>query len=116
MDGGVLSHDRNAPFALQIEAVHDPFCDSLIIAIGAALLQHGVHQGCLPMVYMCDYGDVPYIFSSHESSFLFEYQRYAQVANTPSNPAKNRNRYRNRPQNLTPFDPNPDPGKSYFAL
>ena len=51
---GVLGEDGDAAFAFEIARIHDPLVDSLVVAEGAALPQHGVHQGGLAVV---DVGD-----------------------------------------------------------
>ena len=51
---GVLGEDGDSALAFEIARIHDPLVDSLVVAEGAALPQHGVHQGGLAVV---DVGD-----------------------------------------------------------
>ena len=68
MDGRVLCHDRDAALPFEIQVVHDPFRHALVLAKSAALFQHGIHQRGLPMIDVGNDGNVPNIFSFHESS------------------------------------------------
>ena len=59
---GVLRQDRDALFLLQVTGVHQAF-DGVVTAMGqrAGLPQHRVDQGRLPVVDVCDDGDIPEI-------------------------------------------------------
>jgi hypothetical protein len=50
VDGGVLRQDGDAPLALQIVGVHDPYGDLLVLAEDARLAQQPIHQRGLAMV------------------------------------------------------------------
>ena len=67
VDRGVLREDGDAPLALQLVRVHDAVDVLLVGAEDAALLEHGVHQGGLPVVDVGDDGDVPKV---HKPSIL----------------------------------------------
>ena len=57
-DRGVLGHDRDALLPLEVDRVHDPLGDRLVRAEDAALPEHRVDQGGLPVVDVRDDGDV----------------------------------------------------------
>ena len=57
-DRGVLGHDRDALLPLEVDGVHDPLGDGLVRAEDAALPEHGVDQGGLPVVHVRDDGDI----------------------------------------------------------
>ena len=57
-DPGVLGEDRDAALALQIVGIHDPFRHLFIRAEDPALLEHGVDQSGLAVVYVRNDGDV----------------------------------------------------------
>src|SRR5579862_8611977 len=57
-NGRVLGQNGDAALALQIVRVHHPFNDVLVGTKGAALLQHGVDQRGLAMVYVGNNSDV----------------------------------------------------------
>ena len=75
VNGGVLGHNGNAPLTLQVVAVHDPLFYHFILAEGAALAQHFVHQSGFAVVNMGNDCNVFYIFSctqsAHPNSYLF---------------------------------------------
>ena len=50
VNGGVLREDRDALFAFEVAGVHGPFVDVGVLAKGAALPQHGVHERRLAVV------------------------------------------------------------------
>ncbi len=58
VEGGVLRKDGDAALFFKIVGVHDAIGDGLVGAEGAALAQHGVHEGGLAMVDVGDDGDV----------------------------------------------------------
>jgi len=58
-DGRVLGHDRDASLALEIEAVHDPLDEALVVAKGAALPEHCVDERGLAVVNVSDDGHIP---------------------------------------------------------
>ncbi len=62
-DGGVLGHDRDALFALQVVGVHDPLHDLLVLAEDAALPEHGVDEGGLAVVHVGHDGDVAQVIA-----------------------------------------------------
>ena len=53
-DGGVLRHDGDALLALEVDRVHHPLGDRLMLTEDAALPEHRIHQGGLAVV---DVGD-----------------------------------------------------------
>src|ERR1039458_528872 len=55
---GDLGEDGDAPLPLQVVGVHHAVHVLLMRAEDAALVQHGVHQGGLAMIYVRDDGDV----------------------------------------------------------
>ena len=56
--GGVFGKDRDATLPLEVTRVHDPFRDPFVRSEGAALPQHGIHQGGLAVVDVGDDGEV----------------------------------------------------------
>ena len=56
--GGVLCQNGDAAFPLQIAGIHHAVLHHLIIAEGAALLQHFVNQGRLAVVNVGNNGYV----------------------------------------------------------
>ena len=54
----VFGRDGNAAFPLEIQGVHEPFVDLLIVSEQTALAEHSVHQGGLAMVDVRDDGNV----------------------------------------------------------
>ena len=56
--GTVLGGNGDAALAFQIHIVHNPGLNLLAFAEHAALAEHGVYKGGLPMVYMGNNGDV----------------------------------------------------------
>ena len=60
---GVLRHDRDAPLTLERVRVHHPLGNLLVLAKDAALTQHRVDQGRLPVVDVRDDRDVPDVAS-----------------------------------------------------
>ncbi len=69
LDCGVLCHNRDATFTLQIHGVHDAITHLFIFSESAGLPQHGVNQRGLAVVDMRDDGDVPDVFSFSSHSF-----------------------------------------------
>ena len=67
VDPGVLGEDGDAALALQLVRVHDALHVLLVGAEDAALPEHGVDQGGLPVVDVGDDGDVPEV---HKPSIL----------------------------------------------
>ena len=57
-DRGVLREDRDALLALEVTGVHRPLVDVLVLAEGAALPEHRVHEGGLAVVDVRHDGDV----------------------------------------------------------
>src|SRR2546425_1078958 len=57
-DGRVLRHDGDALLALEIDRVHDPFGDGLVLAEEPRLPQHGVDEGGLAVIDVGDDRDV----------------------------------------------------------
>ena len=62
-DGRVLREDRNAPLALERIGVHHPFGDDLIFPERAGLPKHLVDEGSLPVIDVCDDGDITNLHS-----------------------------------------------------
>ncbi len=58
LDGGVLGQNGDAALALEVIGVHDAIHRLLILAVGAALLEHLVHQRGLAVVDMGDDGHI----------------------------------------------------------
>jgi hypothetical protein len=59
----VFRENGNAPFAFQIVGIHHAFHQGLIRAKNSTLPQHGIHEGGLSVVYVCDYGNVANILT-----------------------------------------------------
>jgi hypothetical protein len=57
-DGHVFGHDGDALLPLQVHAVQDPFGYLFVFPEDAALPEHGVRQGGLPMIHVGNNGDV----------------------------------------------------------
>ena len=57
-DGGRLGKNGDAAFLFEIVGVHDAFCNALVLAEGAGLLQKLVDEGGFPMVNVRDDRDV----------------------------------------------------------
>ena len=55
---GVLREDGDAALALEFVGIHDALDVSFVGAEGAALVEHGVHEGGLAVVHVGDDGDV----------------------------------------------------------
>ena len=68
----VLGQNGDAALALDVTGVHYALGNLLVVAEGAALAQHLVHQRSLAMVNVRDNGNVAQIFPFHiKTSFLF---------------------------------------------
>ena len=62
-DGGILGQDGYAFLALQRIAVHDQLAHLLVLAENLALLEQGIHQAGLAVVYMRDNSNISYVFT-----------------------------------------------------
>ena len=69
-DRGVLGHNGDAAFPLQIAGVHDPVHGLLSFPVHAALLEHLVYQGGFTVVDVGDDGNVSQVFILHTFSLL----------------------------------------------
>ena len=63
----VFGHDGDAALAFEVEAVHHALDDSLVVAEGSALLEHGIDQSCLAVVDVRDDRDVADVVSGCKS-------------------------------------------------
>ena len=54
----VFGHDGNTFLAFEIDIVHHPFLDDFITPKNAALPEHGIHEGGLPVVHMGNHGNI----------------------------------------------------------
>src|ERR1019366_2897617 len=71
----VLGKNRDAALAFQIVRVHDALGDGLVVAEGAALPEHGVHQRGLAVIHVGDNGDVANTWVQIENSSGFAFGR-----------------------------------------
>ena len=63
-DGRVLRQDRDALLPLEVHRVHHPLGDVLVLAKGAGLPQHRVHERGLAVVHVGDDRHVADVFAS----------------------------------------------------
>ena len=59
MDRGVLRHDRDAAFALEVDVVERALGHALVYAEHAALMEEGIYQRGLAVVHVGNDGDIP---------------------------------------------------------
>ena len=69
--GAVLGQNGDAALTLDVTAVHDTLCHSLIVAESAALAQQGVHQRGLAVVNVSDDSDIAQIVTNHKIQPLY---------------------------------------------
>ncbi len=72
-DGGVLGEDGDPLLALEVTTVHGPLRDMVVLAEGAGLPEHLVHEGGLAVVDVRDDGDVTEVVAGlkgHEEDCL----------------------------------------------
>ena len=70
-DSSVFRQDGQTAFALDCPGVHDALGHILMLAEGAGLVEHGIHQGGLAMVHVGDDGNVAHIPTTFRRRFLF---------------------------------------------
>jgi len=69
--GAVLGQNGDAALTLDVTAIHDTLCHSLIVAESAALAQQGVHQRGLAVVNVSDDSDIAQIVTNHKIQPLY---------------------------------------------
>ncbi len=67
---GILREDGDAALALELVRVHDAFDDFLVLAEGASLAKHIIHQRRLAVIDVSDDGDVADVVSSFHRKIL----------------------------------------------
>ena len=66
----ILRQDRDPFFPLKIHRVHDSIGQFLMRTHRARLLEHGINQGSLTVIYVCDDRDIASIISKNFSHGL----------------------------------------------
>ena len=79
-NGGVFRQNGNSALAFERVGIHDARFDLLSLTENAALAEHGINEGGLPMVDVGNNGDVTDIGTSFHDTVLFG------TTNTPNLP------------------------------
>ena len=61
----VLSHDGDAALAFEVHRIHHALDDGFVVPIGTCLLEHGIDQGGLAVIDVCDNCDIANLACFH---------------------------------------------------